>query len=66
MLARVILQKEAMYTWPLGLFRMMQQFQTQWGMFSAGSLMVTIPVMTLFMASSKFLVTGLTLGGTKE
>ena len=65
-LARVILQKEAMYTWPLGLFRMMQQFQTQWGMFSAGSLMVTIPVMTLFMASSKFLVTGLTLGGTKE
>ena len=65
-LARVILQKEAMYTWPLGLFRMMQQFQTQWGMFSAGSLMVTIPVMTLFLASSKYLVSGLTLGGTKE
>ena len=65
-LARVMLQKEQMYTWPLGLFRMMQQFQAQWGMFAAGSLMVTIPVMTLFMASSKFLVSGLTLGGTKE
>lgn len=64
-LARVMLQQEEMYTWPLGLFRMMQQFQAQWGMFAAGSLMVTIPVMTLFMASSKFLVSGLTLGATK-
>lgn len=64
-LARVMLQRETMYTWPLGLFRMMQQFQSQWGMFAAGSLMVTIPVMTLFMASSKFLVSGLTLGATK-
>jgi arabinogalactan oligomer / maltooligosaccharide transport system permease protein len=64
-LARVMLQKEEMYTWPLGLFRMMQQFQAQWGMFAAGALMVTVPVMTLFMASSKFLVSGLTLGATK-
>ena len=64
-LARVLLQQEVMYTWPLGLFRMMQQFQTQWGMFAAGALMVTIPVMTLFMASSRFLVSGLTLGATK-
>jgi arabinogalactan oligomer/maltooligosaccharide transport system permease protein len=64
-LARVLLQQEDMYTWPLGLFRMMQQFQTQWGMFAAGALMVTIPVMTLFMASSRFLVSGLTLGATK-
>jgi arabinogalactan oligomer/maltooligosaccharide transport system permease protein len=64
-LARVMLQKEEMYTWPLGLFRMMQQFQAEWGMFAAGSLMVTIPVMTLFMASSRFLVSGLTLGATK-
>jgi len=64
-LARVMLQKEAMYTWPLGLFRMMQQFQAEWGLFAAGSLMVTIPVMTLFMASSRFLVSGLTLGATK-
>ena len=64
-LARVMLQKEDMYTWPLGLFRMMQQFQAQWGMFAAGALMVTVPVMTLFMASSRFLVSGLTLGATK-
>jgi arabinogalactan oligomer / maltooligosaccharide transport system permease protein len=64
-LARVMLQNEDMYTWPLGLFRMISQFQAQWGYFAAGALMVTIPVMTLFMASSKFLVSGLTLGSTK-
>lgn len=64
-LARVMLQQEGMYTWPLGLFRMMQQFQAEWGMFAAGALMVTVPVMTLFMASSRFLVSGLTLGATK-
>jgi arabinogalactan oligomer/maltooligosaccharide transport system permease protein len=64
-LARVMLQQESMYTWPLGLFRMIFQFQAQWGMFAAGALMVTIPVMTLFMLSSKFLVSGLTLGATK-
>lgn len=64
-LARVMLQQENMYTWPLGLFRMITQFQSQWGMFAAGALMVTVPVMTLFMASSKFLVSGLTLGATK-
>lgn len=64
-LARVMLQQENMYTWPLGLYRMIFQFQAQWGMFAAGALMVTIPVMALFMASSKFLVSGLTLGATK-
>jgi arabinogalactan oligomer/maltooligosaccharide transport system permease protein len=44
---------------------MIFQFQAQWGMFAAGALMVTIPVMALFMASSKFLISGLTLGATK-
>lgn len=64
-LARVMLQDEKMYTWPIGLYRMIFQFQAQWGMFAAGALMVTIPVMTLFMLSSRFLVSGLTLGATK-
>jgi arabinogalactan oligomer/maltooligosaccharide transport system permease protein len=65
LLARVMLQDEHMLTWPLGLYRMIFEFQAQWGMFAAGALMITIPVMTLFMASSRFLVSGLTLGATK-
>lgn len=65
LLARVMLQDEHMFTWPIGLYRMIFEFQAQWGAFAAGALMITVPVMTLFMASSKFLVSGLTLGATK-
>lgn len=63
--ARVILTDSAKYTWTLGLFELQGQFLTQWGMFAAGSLMVTIPVMLVFLYSSKWLVSGLTLGGVK-
>lgn len=66
LLARVILgSSEQLLTWPLGLQRLQGQFLTQWGQFSAGSLMVTIPVVALFMYSSKWLVSGLTLGSVK-
>ena len=52
-------------TWPLGLQRLQGQFQTQWGQFSAASIIVTIPVVLLFLYSSKYLLSGLTLGGVK-
>ena len=64
--ARVMLGKaEALWTWPLGLQRFQSQFQTQWGMFAAASIMVTIPVLILFLYSSKWLISGLTLGSVK-
>ncbi len=66
LLARVILgSQETLLTWPLGLQRMVAQFQTQWGQFSAGSILVAIPVMALFLYSSKWLISGLTLGSVK-
>jgi arabinogalactan oligomer/maltooligosaccharide transport system permease protein len=64
--ARVMLGKsEALWTWPLGLQRFQGQFQTQWGMFAAASIMVMIPVLALFLYSSKWLISGLTLGSVK-
>jgi arabinogalactan oligomer/maltooligosaccharide transport system permease protein len=64
--ARVMLGKsEGLWTWPLGLQRFQGQFQTQWGMFAAASMMVTIPVLILFLYSSKWLISGLTLGSVK-
>lgn len=64
--ARVMLgSQESLLTWPLGLQRLQGQFQTQWGLFSAGSIMVMIPVIILFLYSSKYLISGLTLGGVK-
>jgi arabinogalactan oligomer/maltooligosaccharide transport system permease protein len=66
LLARVILgSQEQLLTWPLGLQRLQGQFQTQWGQFSAASVLVMIPVMILFLYTSKWLISGLTLGSVK-
>jgi arabinogalactan oligomer/maltooligosaccharide transport system permease protein len=65
LLARIMLQKEQLLTWTLGLVRMQGQFQTQWGQFAAASIIVSIPVMALFLYSSKWLISGLTLGSVK-
>jgi arabinogalactan oligomer/maltooligosaccharide transport system permease protein len=65
LLARIMLQREEMFTWTMGLQSLQSQFQTSWGQFSAAAIMVTIPVMILFLASSKFLISGLTLGSVK-
>lgn len=65
LLARVMLQKEELLVWTQGLQRMQGQFQTEWGAFAAASILVAIPVMALFLYSSKWLVSGLTLGAVK-
>ena len=65
MLARILLQRPELATWPLGLNRMIVQFQTQWDEFSAASMMISVPVMVLFLLSSKWLISGLTLGSVK-
>ncbi len=66
MMARVMLQKASMFTWPIGFQKLRDQFTTQWGVFSAASVLVAIPAMLLFLYSSKWLISGLTLGGLKE
>ena len=66
LLARVMLgAQESLLTWPLGLQRLQGQFQTQWGQFAAGSILVGIPVMLLFLFSARWLISGLTLGSVK-
>jgi arabinogalactan oligomer/maltooligosaccharide transport system permease protein len=65
LVARIMLQKETMLTWTLGFQRMQGQFQTQWGDFSAASILISVPVLALFMYSSKWLISGLTLGSVK-
>jgi len=65
LVARVVLYHPANYTWTLGLFELQGQFITQWGMFAAGSIIITIPVLVIFLYSSKWLISGLTLGSVK-
>jgi arabinogalactan oligomer/maltooligosaccharide transport system permease protein len=61
----IVGSEKALWTWPLGLQSFQQQYQTQWGMFAASSILVMIPVMALFLYSSKWLISGLTLGSVK-
>jgi arabinogalactan oligomer / maltooligosaccharide transport system permease protein len=63
--ARVILQSTEFYTWTIGLFEMQGDFDTRWGMFASASVLVTIPVVLVFLYSSKWLLKGLTLGSVK-
>ena len=65
LVARVVLQRNDMFTWPLGIFTFAQQFTVSWGQFSAASVLIAIPIMALFLYSSKWLISGLTLGSVK-
>lgn len=65
MLARIMLQKADMFTWTLGIWTLAGQFRVEWGAFAAASILITIPVMSLFLYSSKWLISGLTLGAVK-
>lgn len=65
LLARIMLQKPQMYTWPLGIQSLQAQFATEWGAYSAASLLLAVPVSALFLYTSKWLISGLTLGSVK-
>lgn len=64
-LSRILLTKEDLLTWPLGLQRFQAQFQAQWNDLAAASILISIPVVALFLYSSKWLVSGVTAGGVK-
>ena len=64
-LAATFMNREEGYTLPVGLQQMVGQFGTEWGHFSAGAILVSIPVVALFFALQKQLVGGLTAGGVK-
>jgi arabinogalactan oligomer/maltooligosaccharide transport system permease protein len=64
-LAATLMDKETMYTGPVGLRFFVSGYSEQWGYFAAGSIVAAIPVMALFMYLQKYLVSGLTAGAVK-
>lgn len=64
-LAATFMDKEDMYTAPVGLRFFVGGFSQQWGYFAAGSIIVSIPVVFLFLYLQKYLVSGLTAGSVK-
>lgn len=65
LVAAQILQDSDLWTLPLGLKSFESNMSTEWGLYGASSIIVTIPVVVLFLALSKYLVSGLTLGSVK-
>lgn len=64
-IAAVVLQDPQMYTLPLGLRSFQASLATQWGLYAAGALIVSVPVLVLFISISRYLVSGLTMGSVK-
>lgn len=65
MIAAIVLQDPALYTLPLGLKSFQASLATQWGLYAAAALIVSIPVVLLFFALSRYLISGLTIGSVK-
>jgi arabinogalactan oligomer / maltooligosaccharide transport system permease protein len=65
LVAAVIIQDKSMFTLPLGLKMFQSNMEVAWGLYSAGAVMVSIPVVLLFMILSRWLISGLTLGSVK-
>ena len=65
MIAKALMQDPDMYTLPRGILNLSSQFNTEWSTFAAGSIVIMIPVIILFLILSRYLVGGLTLGSVK-
>jgi arabinogalactan oligomer/maltooligosaccharide transport system permease protein len=63
--AAQILQDTELWTLPVGLKSFESNMTSEWGLYGAASVMVTIPVVILFLSLSRWLVSGLTLGSVK-
>lgn len=65
MFALTFMSREELYTLPVGLRGFVFQFRTDWHLLSAGAMLVTAPVLGVFLYAQRYLVSGLTAGGAK-
>ncbi|MGC8594046.1 MAG: sugar ABC transporter permease [Candidatus Kryptoniota bacterium] len=63
--AAQVLQDTSLFTLPLGLKQFESSMSTEWSLYAAGSLIVSVPAVALFLFLSRWLISGLTLGSVK-
>jgi len=63
--AAQVLWYEEMFTLPLGLKSFQANMNTEWGLYAAGAMIVSVPAIALFLFLTKYLIGGLTLGSVK-
>ena len=64
-LALVLLDSQARYTMPLGLFSFQSGYDTDWHLLAAASFIALVPVLTVFVLLQRYFVAGLTAGAVK-
>lgn len=64
--AGVFLQSEDRYTLPVGMATFVSDFKAEWGLLTAGSVLVMLPAAVVFFGVQRHLVAGLTAGGVKS
>jgi arabinogalactan oligomer/maltooligosaccharide transport system permease protein len=64
-LASTFMTNESRYTLPVLIQSSVGQFSTQYGVFAAGAIVTSVPVMAVFYVLQKYLVGGLTAGAVK-
>ncbi|MEO8797741.1 MAG: sugar ABC transporter permease, partial [Polyangiaceae bacterium] len=64
-LAATLLSRESAFTLPVVLQRYVGEHDAAWGVFAAGAIVVSLPVMGLFYYAQRHLIAGLTAGGVK-
>jgi multiple sugar transport system permease protein len=61
----IVMRSPDMYTLPLALRSLQSPVDTEWGALMAGSAIATIPLLIIFILTSKQLISGLTAGAVK-
>ncbi len=64
-MASVVLQDPQMQTLPLGLKSFQSSLATEWGLYAAAAVIVSLPATLAFILLSRYLISGLTLGSVK-
>jgi multiple sugar transport system permease protein len=61
----IIASEEAMYTLPVALFTVRNQYFTEWGLVMAAAAVIVLPVIAVFMSAQRYFIRGMTLSGMK-
>ncbi|QGA84389.1 carbohydrate ABC transporter permease [Halomicrobium sp. LC1Hm] len=61
----IIASDKSMYTLPVALFSVRNQYFTEWGLVMAAAAVIVIPVIVVFMSAQRYFIRGMTLSGMK-
>ena len=61
----MLLDSQARFTMPLGLFSFQSAYETDWQLLAAASFIALVPVIAAFVFLQRYFVAGLTAGAVK-